>query len=107
MLTRKDVNRMYTKVLRVGYGDLQYLLREFKKIGYNSGLYGWNWDAYEIDNDTCIVTGYRNLTGERLDDKIIDKFNQLSKEIYNIISWAEREEAYKKLIEEFKEELNK
>lgn len=107
MLTRKDINKKYTKVFRVGYCDLQHLLREFKNVGYNDGIYGWNWNAYEIDNDTCIVTGYRNLTGERLDDTIIDKFNQLSKEIYNIISWAEREEAYKKLIEEFKEELNK
>ena len=34
----------------------------FKKLGYNSGVYGWNYSVYynEIDNNYYIA-GYRNF----------------------------------------------
>lgn len=30
-------------------------------LGYNSGLYGWNWNAYTIGNNFIIIQGYRNF----------------------------------------------
>lgn len=60
----------------VGYCDLYYLLRFTSPIGYNAGIYGWNWDYYEV-NGLGITTGYRNLIGERA--KEITKYNELAK----------------------------
>lgn len=60
-LTRQDVLRMYDNVYTCGYCGLQEIERELKCVGYNSGIYGWNWNAYEIDDNTVLVTGYRNL----------------------------------------------
>ena len=77
-LTRKDVAETYgTKTRSVGYCELQRTLTVLEdrgavtKLGYNSGLYGWNWTAYIIQGtgkreDVILVTGYRNLEGKRI-----------------------------------------
>lgn len=49
-----------------GYCDLQYLLRYQEPFGYNSGVYGWNYDAYFVGGMT-ICTGYRNMPGKSLE----------------------------------------
>ena len=43
-----------------GYGELQRLLSWFSPIGYNAGIYGWNWDCYHIGR-FYIITGYRSF----------------------------------------------
>ena len=77
-LTRKDVSETYgTKTRSVGYCELQKTLTVLEargvvtELGYNSGLYGWNWTAYLIKGtdkreDVILVTGYRNLVGKRI-----------------------------------------
>ena len=77
-LTRKDVAETYgTKTRCVGYGKLQKTLAALEargavtELGYNSGIYGWNWTAYLIQGtdkreDVILVTGYRNLVGQRI-----------------------------------------
>lgn len=62
-----------TKALRAGscnlrcagYCDLSYLLREHKPIAYTCGVYGWNFDVYEVYGLT-ICTGYRGMPGNGL-----------------------------------------
>lgn len=63
-LTRNDLKNSwyYGIVAQVGYCDLANLLAHDRPMGHNEGIYGWNWDAYDVDGVT-IVTGYRNLTG--------------------------------------------
>lgn len=39
-------------------GD-SHLCRIGRKVGYNHGLYGWNWSAYLI-GEYLVVTSYRN-----------------------------------------------
>lgn len=34
-----------------------------EKVGYNSGVYGWNFSVYRVGS-VAIVSGYRNLIGE-------------------------------------------
>ena len=80
-LTRKDVSETYgTKTRSVGYCELQKTLTVLEargvvtELGYNSGLYGWNWTAYLIKGtdkreDVILVTGYRNLVGKRIKRK--------------------------------------
>jgi len=35
---------------------------EYKEVGYNAGICGWNWSAYKKDGDaTWYIQGYRNF----------------------------------------------
>lgn len=104
-LTRKDVTKMYNKAYRVGYGDLYYILERCKKVGYNCGIYGWNWSCYELDDDTCIITGYRNTIGESIENNIVKKYNELSEKTLKNNNWEERQKQMKKVIEKFKKEV--
>ncbi len=49
-----------------GYCELQNLLRAHDPIVYTEGIYGWNFDVYEIYGLT-ICTGYRGIPGKRLE----------------------------------------
>ena len=56
-MTKNDVKRM-------AYGNIYYTdmntqtLKYFNKLGYNSGVYGWNYDVYEYGRNILLV-GYR------------------------------------------------
>ena len=85
-----------------GYCDLQFLLHNHQPTAYTSGVYGWNFDVYEIYNVT-ICTGYRGIVGPRLDG-IEEAENKAQK----LLSWEnkgmtydEKREAVEKLLHEF------
>ena len=83
MLTRKDL-----KYNRVYYGDLQQVLRSSDKVGSNSGVYGWNWDCYELHGrkgSIYILQGYRNFCGKCLPYEMTKKWNNKAREISD--SW--------------------
>lgn len=61
-VTRNQIRANYSRILYCGYCAMSHLLLREKPIAYNSGLYGWNYDAYEIDG-TIILTGYKNMFG--------------------------------------------
>lgn len=61
-ITKNDIKRRYTTIIQLGYCDIYELTRKLKKIGYNAGVYGWNYDAFELDWNTCIITGYRTFS---------------------------------------------
>ena len=48
-----------------GYCDLQNLLYNHSPIAYTTGVYGWNFDVYDVYGLT-ICTGYRGMPGEDL-----------------------------------------
>jgi hypothetical protein len=56
--TAKDLKAGYYHIISVGYCDLQSLLNYKTPVAYNAGIYGWNFDVYDI-NGIAIVTGYR------------------------------------------------
>lgn len=62
--TRNQIAAM-PNVYSVGYCDLQCLLRGVEPIGYNSGVYGWNYDVYSLSGVT-ICTGYRGMPGKNV-----------------------------------------
>lgn len=68
-LSRKDLRELATalnaKIVNVGYKLPLRCCKDVVKLGYNYGIYGWNWDAYLIDG-VIYCYGYRNLIGERL-----------------------------------------
>ena len=48
------------KIVTAGACELENLLSGVDPIGYNAGIYGWNYDVYVI-GAVCILTGYRGL----------------------------------------------
>lgn len=58
-----------------------------KKIGYNAGVYGWNWSAYIYENnlDIIFIEGYRQFpkTNGYIKDSITKKLRQLKNDFYN------------------------
>ena len=63
-VTRKEVMDNFVKVVYVPYCGADTLLRYADPIGYNAGVYGWNFDLYAFGN-VAVCTGYRNLPGTR------------------------------------------
>lgn len=67
-LTRKEAKRIIgaTKVYGPYYCSSQKYREAFpnyqlNEVGYNYGLYGWNWTLYyDVNNDAYIMDGYRN-----------------------------------------------
>lgn len=51
-------NRLFS----AGYCELQFLLRNEQPVAYTSGVYGWNFDVYNVHGIT-ICTGYRGMPG--------------------------------------------
>lgn len=60
-MTKKDVRRIAGRrpVLSAGCVVGYYLEgKGFDPIGYNSGVYGWNYDVYDV-GESVICCGYR------------------------------------------------
>ena len=54
------------KVICAGNGDAKNLLMELRPFGYNSGVYGWNYDAYQF-NGIIVCHGDRHMPGVHCD----------------------------------------
>ena len=76
--TRKAIVNGSTKLVYAGYCDLQTLLRNHSPIAYTSGVYGWNFDVYEV-NGLTICTGYRGMPGRRANN--IDEYERKARAI--------------------------
>lgn len=60
--TSKAVKAGYSRLISVGYCEMAYMLSNRSPIAYASGIYGWNFDVYDIGDivpGACICTGYR------------------------------------------------
>lgn len=65
--TAKALKAGYYKIISAGYCDLQHLLDYRSPIAYSAGVYGWNFDVYEVDG-VCIATGYRGMPSKNADN---------------------------------------
>lgn len=63
--TRKALTTSGENLKSCGYCELQHLLKNHDASAYTCGVYGWNFDVYHIYGLT-ICTGYRGMSGERL-----------------------------------------
>lgn len=98
--TRTQIKQWGGTIKSAGYCDLQYLLRNHEPIAYNSGVYGWNYDVYNVYGIT-ICTGYRSMPGSTLEQ--IDEYESKARDIwYNYsVSYEERQTACEELLKEF------
>lgn len=101
-ITRQLINQLYDKVYRAGYCDLQHIFWNQSRRAYNCGVYGWNFDVYTdhtASGETiAFTTGYRNMTGDRIPNAILQKYDKAARAIID---------DYKKPYEQRAEELDK
>lgn len=83
-ITRKELkdSLLPKKLWKCGHCSLQNLLKYEERLGYNQGIYGWNWDAYKLD-DFVITTGYRSMPGNPIPYDIIQEFESKAKDIHD------------------------
>lgn len=105
--TKKAVKNNYSKIIRIGYCDLQTLLSLEEPFAYTAGVYGWNANIYDL-NGIALVTGYRTFGEISPSWELIEKYEQKAKEVIDLIyNYEERKEALKTLIDSFLEEVIK
>lgn len=91
------------RILSVGYCGMFYLLSPYSAAAYTCGVYGWNFDVYEID-DIAICTGYRGMpSGIKYDYGRLRFFEKKAEEIHDNfkISYEERYSKIKELLRDF------
>lgn len=101
--TRKQISNYYGRVYQAGYCELYPLYRGSDATGYTFGVYGWNYDVYEIDGNTCITSGYRAMFGRELPQEA-RRVLELAKKYCSIKaghSWQEQERYLKRARKKF------
>lgn len=68
------------KVYSIGYCQAQYLLMFTRKVGYNAGVYGWNYDVYMVGDDT-IITGYQPFSAEKVDYNLLKEYEDEARRV--------------------------
>ncbi|WP_143739604.1 hypothetical protein [Alloscardovia omnicolens] len=68
-LRRKDVEYSFPSIIKVGYCELQYTLKalDMERVGYTSGINGWNCDVFRLESGLALTTGYRPFGNVRVD----------------------------------------
>lgn len=101
--TRKAIVNSSFNVRSAGYCDLCHLLHYHEATAYTAGVYGWNFDIFEVYGLT-ICTGYRNMPGKRLEH--IREYEEKARAIINDYetykgNYEAKKEAVEKLLKEF------
>lgn len=96
--TRKAIVAGSPRLVSVGYCDLQTLLRYHSPMAYTCGIYGWNFDVYEIHGLT-ICTGYRGMPGRTANN--VRKYEQAARDAMERLDWREAKAEIERLLIEF------
>jgi len=103
-IREKDLNKSQT--IALNYCKLQELFNSERPTAYiASNAYGWRCDIYTI-NGVDLSTGYAPI-GIKPSNEIINKYENIIKEISKIINYEEREQAYKNALINFTNEAYK
>lgn len=98
--TKKNVVAMSENIRSAGYCSLQFLLRGVEPVAYTAGVYGWNFDVYNVHGLT-ICTGYRGMPGERLEH--VEEYERKAADIWHnyAMSYEQQKAAAADLLKEF------
>lgn len=94
--TTKAIRSCYenNNILSIGYCDAWHLLHFRDANAYTSGVYGWNFDVYNVDG-VAICTGYRGMPGRN--PKNLKKYEEKARSI--IADYSKTYEQQKKAVE--------
>ena len=114
--TAKTIRANYPQnlILNVGYCGAQNLLRYEQPTAYACGVYGWNFDLYEVEG-VAIVTGYRGTPASKnFDYKILKKYEDKAQKVIEALkpegmTWdkyvQQRKNKVNKLLKQFIKEV--
>lgn len=104
--TKKQIMNNYRNVIKVGYCELQGLLRLKERKYFTIGAYGWNADVYQVNYNTVIVTGYRPFGNIRPDYDLTKRYEEEAKEILQSnLDYEVKQEKLDELIAKFIDEV--
>ena len=91
-MTKNDIMRL------AAYGKVLYTrqpvkgLNHLNKVGYNSGIYGWNFDIYELGVDVLLIGDRVPSYAEYIEQDEIENYiiERLQEKIENIDLTKER-----------------
>ena len=100
--TAKAIRQEAYNPIAVGYCELQWLLYFEEPSAYTCGVYGWNFDVYNLDGAT-ICTGYRGMVGKRVNYELVRDYDTRARHIIceNIENFDKRKECVRALLREF------
>lgn len=104
--TAKAIREEGGNIIAIGYCGAQYLLWDKSPVAYTCGVYGWNFDVYEIDGVT-ICTGYRGMPGRHVDYAILEKYENAARAVMDDYSkgYEQRRDEVNGLLWEFLREV--
>lgn len=103
--TQKAIKENYNKIIKVGYCNLQSLLKSKTPKSYTYGALGWNADIYDI-NGIAIVTGYRPFGNIEADYKTCQKYEAKAEKLdWYELGWEEYNKQINELLKQFIEEV--
>lgn len=106
-VTKNQIKEGYKNIIKVGYCELQTLLKYESPRYYTSGIYGWCADIYELDYNTVIVTGYAPFGNVEITRDLIKKYEEKAEKIAfdYTKSYEDNKKKLDKLILKFKNEV--
>lgn len=92
-----------SRLVCAGYCELQNLLCNHEPVAFTCGVYGWNFDVYEVYGLT-ICTGYQNMPGRHANN--CGKYEEQADAIRSDYNkpWDQRMEEIENLLKEFCEQ---
>lgn len=103
-VSKQIIKNNYKNIINIPYANLSNLFYYDIARYYNQGIYGWNWACFELDSNTCIITGYRNTFGVEIDSNYIKEINSKARKILdNFESYYQNKEKLDELKQEFLE----
>ena len=100
-ITNKELREGYYTI-ELSYGAAQNILKFQPARFYNYGVYGWNYDVYELDWNLAICTGYRPVKSipEKLNKQAREIVKKYDKKAEALRSWDYKKyENYRKAID--------
>ena len=74
-VTTKELKKFAEYNFQASYCQLTGIFSDSDYDFYTTGQYGWNFDAvYDKELSVLITTGYRNMFGMRIPQKLIDRY---------------------------------
>lgn len=103
--TRRELRDRFARSYVVDMPCL-FALADVSPFAYTCGVYGWNFDAYEVAG-VLLCSGYRGMIGPRL--PFARKYEEKAKKIYNDFSirWTDKQKKARRVWRAFVAELEK
>lgn len=103
-VSKKQLKENYNKIISVGYGDLQHLLKYQNAQTYCTRAEGWACDNYDIDG-VLISTGYSTI-GNKNTKRVYETIREYDDKAMKIesnysLDWTERKDKINNLLKEF------